>query len=61
MSTLWPRNKPLNQPPHAGRIGMQPEHAKPCPVQAAAEATLRAVQWDREKKTRRNGAKATVR
>jgi hypothetical protein len=61
MSTLWPRNRPLNQPPHAGRIGMQPEHAKPCPVQAGAEATLRAVQWDREQKTRRNGAKATVR
>ena len=59
--SLWPRNKPLSQPPHAGRIGMQPEHAKPCPVQAEAEATLRAVQWDREKKTRRNGIKATVR
>ncbi len=59
--SMWPRNKPLNQPSHYGRIGAQPDHAKPCPVQAAAEATLRAAQWDRGKKTRRNGAKATVR
>lgn len=59
--SLWPRNRPLNQPPHAGRIGAQPEHAKPCPLKTKAEATLRAAQWDREKKTRRNGAKATVR
>lgn len=61
MTTLWKRSKPMTQPPHYGRIGAQPEHAKPCPVQAAAEATLRAAQWDREKKTRRNGIKATVR
>lgn len=61
MTTLWPRNRPLNQPPHAGRIGAQPEHAKPCPLKTEAEATLRAVQWDREKKTRRDGIKATVR
>lgn len=61
MTTLWERSKPMTQPPHYGRIGMQPEHAKPCPLKAEAEATLRAVQLDREKKMRRNGAKATVR
>ena len=61
MSTLWPRNRPLNQPPHYGRIGTQPEHVRADPVQADALAVLRVAQWDREKKMRRNGAKATVR
>lgn len=61
MSTAAPRRVRLTQPPHYGRIGAQPEHAKPCPLKTDAEATLRAVQWDREKKTRRNGIKATVR
>lgn len=55
------RRVKLTQPPHYGKIGKQPETAKPCQVATEAEATLRAVQWDREKKMRRNGAKATVR
>ena len=40
MSTLWPKNKPLNQPPHAGRIGAQTEHVRADPVQAAAERAV---------------------
>ena len=59
--SLWPRNRPLNQPPHAGRVGMQDAPTKTCPVNAAADATIRTAQWDREQKTRRIGAKATVR
>lgn len=61
MSTLWPRNRPLNQPPHAGRIGAQPEHAKPCPITAAAVSAVRASHAERTTKTIKNGARATVR
>lgn len=61
MSTLWPRNKPLNQPPHAGRIGMQPEHAKPCPITADAQRAVAEAQHARKAKTIRHGARATVR
>ena len=61
MSTLWPRNKPLNQPPHAGRIGMQPEHAKPCPITADAQRAVAEAQHARKAKTIKHGARATVR
>lgn len=55
------RRVALTQPPHYGRIGAQPEHVRVDPVKADALAALRVAQWDREKKMRRNGAKATVR
>lgn len=61
MSTLWPRNRPLNQPSHYGRIGAQPEHVRADPVQADALAALKVAQYDRQKQMRRNGARATVR
>lgn len=45
--SIWPRNKPLNQPSHYGRIGAQ---------RAVAEA-----QHARKAKTIKHGARATVR
>jgi len=48
----------LTQPPHFGRIGAQPVHTRPCPVQA--EAT-RAVHLERQLQTIKHGARATVR
>ena len=59
--TTASKRKPLTQPPHYGRIGAQPEHVRADPVQADALAALKVAQWDREKKMRRNGARATVR
>lgn len=59
--SLWPRNKPLNQPPHAGRIGAQPEHAKPCPITADATAAVKGAQFARQAKTVKHGARAVVR
>lgn len=61
MSTLWPRNKPLNQPSHYGRIGAQPEHAKPRPVTTDAQRAVTEAQFERKAKTIRHGARATVR
>ena len=61
MSTLWPRNKPLVQPPHFGRIGMQPEHAKPCPITADAQRAVAESQFKRQDVTKRLGQRAVVR
>lgn len=58
--SLWPRNKPLNQPPHF-RTGMQPDHAKPCPITAAAARAVDEAQFARQAKTVKHGARATVR
>lgn len=61
MSTLWPKNKPLNQPPHRGRIGAQPENAKACPIATDATAVVKGAQFDRQAKTIKYGDKAVVR
>lgn len=61
MSTLWPKNKPLNQPPQRGRISAQPEHAKACPVQAAAARAVDEAQFARQTQTIKHGARAVVR
>ena len=59
--SMWPRNKPLNQPSHYGRIGAQPEHAKPCPITADAKRAVAEAQNARKAKTIKHGARATVR
>lgn len=59
--SLWPRSRPLNQPSHYGRIGAQPEHVKPCPIQTAAERAVDAAQFERQAKTIKHGARAVVR
>ena len=61
MSTLWPRNRQLNQPPHAGRISAQPEHAKPCPITADAQRAVAEAQFKRQDVTKRLGQRAVVR
>ena len=61
MSTLWPRNRPLNQPSHYGRIGAQHEQAKPCPIATDATAVVKGAQYDRQAKTIKYGGKAVVR
>lgn len=62
MSTLWNPRKPLNQPPHFGRVGMQ--ITPPARVSRAEHDALRAVQtaqFEREHQTLKYGARATVR
>ncbi len=44
--SLWPRNKPLNQPPHAGRVGaVQVPHQDP--VERAALVALNQAREER--------------
>ena len=59
--SLWKRSKPMTQPPHFGRIGAQPEHAKPCPITADAQRAVAEAQHARKAKTIKHGARATVR
>lgn len=59
--SLWPRNRPLNQPPHRGRIGAQTEHVRVDPVQADAQRGVAEAQYERKAKTIKHGARATVR
>lgn len=59
--SLWKRSKPMTQPPHFGRIGAQPEHAKPCPITADAKRAVAEAQHARKAKTIKHGARATVR
>ena len=61
MSTAAPRRVRLTQPPHYGRIGAQPEHAKPCPITADAQRAVAEAQFERKAKTIKHGARATVR
>lgn len=56
-----PKRITLSQPPHYGRIGAQPEHAKPCPITAAATAAVKGAQFARQAKTVKHGARAVVR
>ena len=58
MSTLWPRNKPLVQPPHFGRVGQQRE---PAPKADTAAQAVRAAQFERQDVTKRLGQRAVVR
>ena len=58
MSTLWPRNRQLNQPPHAGRVGQQRE---PTPKADAAARAVRESQFKRQDVTKRLGQRAVVR
>ena len=59
--SLWPRNKPLNQPPHAGRIGAQHEHPARNTAADKARSIHQGAQFDREHHTRKNGLRAVVR
>ena len=58
MSTLWPRTKPLVQPPHFGRVGQQRE---PTPKADAAARAVRESQFKRQDVTKRLGQRAVVR
>ena len=59
--SLWPRNKPLNQPSRYGRVGAHPEQAKACPIATDATAVVKGAQFDRQAKTIKYGARAVVR
>lgn len=58
--TTVSKRKPLQQPPHYGRIGAQADHTRPCPVQAAAERAVGAAQFERQIKTTKHGSRAVV-
>ena len=56
--SLWNPKKPLNQPPHFGRVGRQRE---PAPKADAAARAVRESQFKRQDVTKRLGQRAVVR
>ena len=56
--SLWNRKRPLNQPPHFGRVGQQRE---PTPKADAAARAVRESQFKRQDVTKRLGQRAVVR
>ena len=56
--SLWNRKRPLNQPPHFGRVGQQRE---PTPTADAAARAVRESQFKRQDVTKRLGQRAVVR
>ena len=56
--SLWNPKKPLNQPPHFGRVGQQREAA---PKTDAAAQAVRASHFARMDTTRKLGQRAVVR
>ena len=55
--SLWNPKKPLNQPPHFGRVGQQRE---PTPKADAAARAVRESQFKRQDVTKRLGQRAVV-
>ena len=45
MSTLWPRNRPLNQPPHAGRFEVRTGVADYEHAYTSTKFTAKGVDW----------------
>ena len=56
--SLWPRNKPLVQPPGFRQVGQQRE---PTPKADAAARAVRESQFKRQDVTKRLGQRAVVR
>lgn len=59
--SLWPRNKPMSQPPHYGRVGAQHERPARDAVQYDAKRAIDASHSERWHKTRKHGLRAVVR
>lgn len=59
--SLWPKNKPLNQAAHYGRVGAQQLPARVSAAEHGAAKAVRDSQIDRERQTLKYGARATVR
>lgn len=56
--SLWNPKRPMNQPPHFGRVGQQRE---PAPKADAAARAVRESQFKRQDVTKRLGQRAVVR
>lgn len=56
--SLWNRKRPMNQPPHFGRVSQQRE---PAPKADTAAQAVRAAQFERQDVTKRLGQRAVVR
>ena len=61
MSTLWPRNKPMQQPPHFRQVGAQNTQPKQDAAEAQARHAHIGAQRARFQKTEKHGARAVVR
>jgi hypothetical protein len=59
MTTLWNPRKPLNQPPHFGRVGAKPEN-RPDASAREAERAIHAAQFARDEATQRVGGRRAV-
>lgn len=59
MASLWNPRKPLNQPPHFGRVGRQSD-AKPDATARAAERAIHAAQFARDHAAQRFGGRRAV-
>lgn len=60
MSSIWPRNKPLSQPPGFGRVTAQDNPSRNY-AQACAEVAHKGAQFDRLDHTKKYGLRAVVR
>ena len=57
MTTLWPRSKPLSQPPGYGRVG---HHNTTAPKPDDAKRAVLAAQFDRDAAAARVGGRRAV-
>ena len=57
--SLWPRNKPLTQPSHFGRLNSQPIHVRPT-ADDTAKRVVQSAQFERITQTQRLGGRAVV-
>lgn len=58
--SLWNPKKPLNQPPHFGRVGAR-EEVRRDDLQTLVKAAHTAAQYERFEKTKAIGIRAVVR
>lgn len=58
--SLWNRNRPLNQPPHYGRVGAKQEQEKASQAQKDAARAVATSNFDRAHITRKQGMRAVV-
>lgn len=58
--SLWNPRKPLNQPPHFGRVGAQHERTQPDQAQKDAARAVATSNFDRAHITRKQGMRAVV-
>ena len=60
MTTIWNPRRPLNQPPHFGRVGAQPSPVVRNAEQEAARRAINESQFQRDQAAARVGGRHAV-